>query len=213
MRKSTENKRKNPRQKRAVDTIDVIMEATAQVLERNESSGFTTNHIARRAGVSIGTLYRYFPHKKAILREMAESEMRRREAGMREAMANIDCDTGEEIIEAVVHSVLERFRSHGRVRKRMLLSLIQDAELVTKANTLHIGIMRLLLERLVEVDPVRYRRPTDLLCATASGALLGSMRTMLFTAPTYLRDPDYERELIAMVTHFVTQREPSPPTS
>lgn len=211
MRKSTENKRKNPRQRRAVDTIDVIMEATAQVLERNESSGFTTNHIARRAGVSIGTLYRYFPHKKAILREMAESEIRRREAGMRDALAKIDSDTGEEIIEAVVRSVLHRFRSNGRVRKRMLLSLIQDAELVAKANTLHIGIVRLLLERLVEIDPGRYRRPTDLLCATASGALLGSMRTMLFTAPDYLHDPEYEDELIAMATHFVTQREiPSP---
>lgn len=207
MRKSTENKRKNPRQKRAVDTIDVIMEATTQVLERNENASFTTNHIARRAGVSIGTLYRYFPHKKAILRQMAESEIRRREAGMREALANVDSDTGEEIIEAVVRSVLEQFRNHGRVRKRMLLSLIQDTELIAQANAVHIGITRLLLNRLVEIDPVRYRQPTDLLCATASSALLGSIRSMLFSEPAYLRDRDYERELIAMLTHFVTEHE------
>ncbi len=212
MRKSTENKRKNPLQSRAVDTIDVIMEATAQVLERNENAGFTTNHIARRAGVSIGTLYRYFPHKKAILREMAESEMRRREARVREALASIDCDSGEELIEAVVRSILEPFRNYGRARKRMLLSLIQDSEIVAQANTLHVGIMRLLQDRLFEVDPARYRPPTDLLCATASGALLGSIRSMLFSAPAYLHDPDYERELIAMVTHFVTEREPPVPT-
>ena len=85
----------------------------------------------------------------------------------------------------VVRSVLERFKSHGRARKRMLLSLIQDAELVAKANTLHVAIMRLLMDRLVEIDSVRYRRPTDLLCVTASGALLGSIRSMLFTESAY----------------------------
>ena len=144
---------------------------------------------------------------------MAESEMRRREAAMRQALANVESDTGEEIIEAVVRSVLERFRTHGRVRKRMLLTLLQDSELVARANTVHIGIMRLLQDRLVEIDPVRYRqrRPTCF-ARRRQGALLGSIRSMLFTAPAYLRDPDYERELVALVTHFVTRRETVSPT-
>lgn len=207
MRQSPENKRKNPRQKRARQTIDVIMEATAQLLERNGSAGFTTNHIARRAGYSIGTLYRYFPHKSAILKEMFETEIRNRETKVREALAQAECSSGEGVIELAVRTALEPFVTRSRVRRSMLLAVIHDTELVAKTSAAHKRIMHLILSRLVEIDPTRYREPTDLLCLTLCGALLGSIRTTLFVEPDYLRDPDYRRELTAMVTHFVTRRD------
>lgn len=183
------------------------MEATAQVLERGGGDGFTTNHIARRAGFSIGTLYRYFPHKKAILKEMVESELRKQESKVREALAQTECKTGEKIIELAVHCMLEPFVSRSRVRKRMLMSLINESELIAKANAAHMRMLRLFHARLVEIDPARYRQPTDLLFTALAGALLGSIRSTMFFAPHFLTDPDYHRELKAMVTHFVTARD------
>ena len=54
--------------------MDAIVEAAAQVFER-EGLAATTNRIAQRAGVSIGTLYQYFPHKRALLHELAERHL------------------------------------------------------------------------------------------------------------------------------------------
>jgi AcrR family transcriptional regulator len=74
-------KRRNPKQARSRATFDAILEAAAQILERCGPAGFNTNAIAERAGVSIGTLYQYFPDKAAILlaaagREAANAEPR-----------------------------------------------------------------------------------------------------------------------------------------
>lgn len=58
--------RKQPRQARALATLDVIFEATIQVLVAEGPQRLTTTRVAERAGVSVGTLYQYFPHKQAL---------------------------------------------------------------------------------------------------------------------------------------------------
>jgi AcrR family transcriptional regulator len=67
-----EKTRRNPRQARAEATIDAIFDATFQLLEAGGLDSLTTNHIAQRAGVSIGTLYQYFAGKQEILAAMAQ---------------------------------------------------------------------------------------------------------------------------------------------
>jgi AcrR family transcriptional regulator len=59
--------RKLPRQRRAQETVDAILEATRRVLIQRGYLGATTAQIARLAGVSIGSLYQYFPSKAALV--------------------------------------------------------------------------------------------------------------------------------------------------
>jgi AcrR family transcriptional regulator len=59
--------RKQPTQARSQATVAAIFEATIQVLLHGGASALTTNRVADRAGVSIGTLYQYFPGKEALL--------------------------------------------------------------------------------------------------------------------------------------------------
>jgi len=66
-RKSTLKARKMPGQARSQETVTVILEASARILESDGLRGFNTNAIAERAGVSVGSLYQYFPNKDAIV--------------------------------------------------------------------------------------------------------------------------------------------------
>src|SRR5512136_1588730 len=65
-RKQRLEPRKPPVQKRSRATVNEILSAAAQVFETHGYAAGTTNRIAERAGVSIGTLYQYFPSKEAI---------------------------------------------------------------------------------------------------------------------------------------------------
>ncbi len=66
-RKCSTTARKLPIQARSQETVTSILEASARILETGGLPGFNTNAVARKAGVSIGSLYQYFPNKDAIV--------------------------------------------------------------------------------------------------------------------------------------------------
>ena len=67
--------RKKPLQSRSRATVQAVLTAAAHILEERGLSGFNTNAVAERAGVSIGSLYQYFPSKDAILLALMEQSM------------------------------------------------------------------------------------------------------------------------------------------
>jgi AcrR family transcriptional regulator len=69
--------RKAPSQSRSEETVAAIVEAAAQVLEAEGFEGFNTNAVARRAGVSIGSIYQYFPGKDALTVALIQRETKR----------------------------------------------------------------------------------------------------------------------------------------
>ena len=64
--------RKRPRQQRSQATWAAILDAATQLFQRLGYAGTTTNRVAELAGVSIGSLYQYFPDKDALLLALAE---------------------------------------------------------------------------------------------------------------------------------------------
>ena len=59
--------RKKPRQRRSREMTEAILEASVRVLEARGPAGFTTTRVAEVAGVSVGSLYQYFPNKQSLL--------------------------------------------------------------------------------------------------------------------------------------------------
>jgi AcrR family transcriptional regulator len=80
--------RKTPSQQRSRFTYDTILEAAAHIFDR-EGMAATTNRIAERAGVSVGSLYQYFPNKQALLHELALRHIDNAEAAFAEALQRV----------------------------------------------------------------------------------------------------------------------------
>ena len=81
--------RKRPTQRRAHETVAAILQAAARIFVRHGYAGATTNRIAETAGVSIGSLYEYFPNKDAILVVLVERHLSDGEAMLGEVAADI----------------------------------------------------------------------------------------------------------------------------
>jgi AcrR family transcriptional regulator len=72
--KPTARPRKTPIQGRSRNTVDVIVEAAARILTREGADALSTNRIAEVAGVSVGSLYQYFPNREAIVAALIERQ-------------------------------------------------------------------------------------------------------------------------------------------
>ena len=68
--------RKQPQQVRSTELVAAILEAAAQVLAKEGATRFTTARVAEKAGVSVGSVYQYFPNKAAILFRLQSEEWR-----------------------------------------------------------------------------------------------------------------------------------------
>ena len=73
-KKAAQKPRKSPTQSRSAETVAVILEAAARVLEEKGLEGYNTNAVAERAGVSVGSLYQYFRNKDSLLASLLERE-------------------------------------------------------------------------------------------------------------------------------------------
>lgn len=75
-RKAPISLRKRPKQDRSNDLVAAILDAAIQVLQKEGATRFTTARVAERAGVSVGSLYQYFPNKASILFRLQSDEWR-----------------------------------------------------------------------------------------------------------------------------------------
>jgi AcrR family transcriptional regulator len=81
--------RKKPQQARSVDLVAAILEAAVQVLAKEGAGRFTTARVAEKAGVSVGSVYQYFPNKAAILFRLQSDEWRQTTDLLRDILADV----------------------------------------------------------------------------------------------------------------------------
>src|SRR5438128_10460136 len=104
--------RKTPVQARATVTVGAICEATIQVLLSHGADRLTTTRVAERAGVSVGTLYQYYPNKRSLLFAVLEAHMDRVTKAVENACKRAHGKTlavmVKEVAEAFVDAKMER---------------------------------------------------------------------------------------------------------
>jgi AcrR family transcriptional regulator len=99
--------RKKPRQVRSQQTVDVLLEATARVLVKTGYDRASTNRIAEEAGVSVGSLYQYYPNKEALVAALIERHSGQIRALVLEQMGRVACAPLPEAVRVVVAAVFE----------------------------------------------------------------------------------------------------------
>ena len=169
--------RKQPRQARARLTVDAIFEATIQVLLSQGLSALTTTRVAERAGVSVGTLYQYFPQKQALLFALLQRHL---EAVAEVVTATCTCCLGMslgDMSDALVKGFLEaKTKDIAATRALYMVAAELDTDdlLGTIAQRNHAAIRTLLLS----AKDATFDRP-DAVAFTLRATLAGATRAVL----------------------------------
>jgi AcrR family transcriptional regulator len=131
--------RKNASQERSRATVDALIEATARILVRDGFDQASTNRIAEQAGVSIGSLYQYFPSKEALVAAVIDRHQRELMAVARGALAEIEALPIKQAVRRVVAIAIEAHRVDPKLHRVLAEQLprtgkLADAELFKQEN-------------------------------------------------------------------------------
>lgn len=198
--------RKRAKQRRARITVDAIVEAAARVVSQVGLDRASTNRIAEVAGVSIGSLYQYFPGKTALMAAVIEREAEADLDAMREVFA--DCSTLPlpETIDRTIEHFVHRFARNPALYRWMLTyvpALGQHPKIRSIASQGRDLLRDLLVERRTELAP---GIDPPVAAMIVGSAVEAAAQTAVFERPHTLTDGTLARELAALCRHYLLQR-------
>lgn len=195
--------RKAAKQERAQLTVEAILEAAAQVFERHGYAHATTNRIAERAGVSIGSLYQYFPNKDAILVALAQRHLAE---GMAVMWPQVQRLSGEESWEEVLPGIVEAMVRMHAVAPMLHRCLFEETRLPKAVR----DELEALEDALVEVtataiaaDPSIARGDVQLAAAIVVNAIEGLTHRLVLRPQAGADRERVAREITTLVRAYL----------
>ncbi len=150
--------RKSPRQQRSAETVEAILTATAHILVKDGFDGATTNHIAKKAGVSIGSLYQYFPNKESLVRALNDSHTKEILELMRRRFLETWEAPLEDSVRAIVRAMVEVHRVNPELH-RVLVNIVPSIGGLTETKALEDAVAAMLTKflkaRKAELRPLK----------------------------------------------------------
>ena len=151
--------RKKPRQGRSIATVDAILDATARVLCTTGYDRASTNRIALAAGVSVGSLYQYFPSKEALVAALAARHMAAMTSLLKDKLAEVAAAAMPVAVRTIIAAMFEAHAVDPRLHK----VLIEEVPRVGRLENLR-GVekeVEALVMGLLESRRHELRRTTD----------------------------------------------------
>ncbi len=102
--------RTEPTQRRSSQRLDALLDAAAEIVDELGFERLTTQMVAERAGASIGTVYRYFPDRVAVLHALRERNVRRYRERLAEAMERADLDQWRDVVTLALDVCADMYR-------------------------------------------------------------------------------------------------------
>jgi AcrR family transcriptional regulator len=201
-RQSIDKYRRIPRQARAAETVAAILEGAAQILESGGLAVFTTNAVAERAGVSIGTLYQYFTDKNALLLALARQEMETALGDIRRALDGEGDPSLEGRARAIVRTIIHAFRGRQRARKAVVQAILAQGlgvELMAPVASFIAAAGAKVGSGPQAILPVLSREQLFVM----SRAMLGAIRAAVLEEQPFLRSRAFEDEIVRLVVAYL----------
>jgi AcrR family transcriptional regulator len=169
--------RKTPVQARATVTVEAICEATIQVLLSQGADRLTTTRVAERAGVSVGTLYQYFPNKQSLLCAVFEDHLNRVAAAVESACESAHhkplVDMIRQVVEAYVSAKMDRADISVALYK--IAPDVGGAELVKRIGQRLRKALETTFQTAPDVDASPDKFAIDMMLSAMSGAMRSAL--------------------------------------
>lgn len=196
--------RKSASQERSKATVDALLAATTRVLVKEGYDHASTNKIAEAAGVSIGSLYQYFPDRDALIAELSRRHVAAMQAAVTAAISGVEDQPLEVAIRQLMGALVAAHRIDPRLDQALhrLLPLVGGAEIdaFEDVAATHAAAALRRHPGVALADPER----SAVLLVQAVG---GVIRTTLRRAPERVHDVALELELADLVLGFLARAE------
>ena len=192
--------RRHPSQSRAQHTVAAIFEAAGLLAAERGEDALTTNLIAERAGVSIGTLYQYFPTREAIVEAMVAQERARVMRALDDLLARFGAQGGtppQDVVREFVHVYLSAFASADAGRRALVRLAWRNDHQVSAVHSLREAAERIALH-LQRIAHPALRPPTPAQAFVLTRALMGTVRAAVLEDSPVLGSAEFEHELVRM---------------
>ena len=205
--------RKTPKQDRASATVEAILDATARLLESTSGREISTNKVARRAGVSIGTLYQYFANKDELMGSLAKREFKRLSSDIIQQIDRVSVESVPECSRAIVR-VLVRLYSSDKMIKRLSNAEYFHRVLVLALLARRGGgggeepLMTVIAEALANKLGLVKRMSLEqskVYSFVLTRSLLGTIRSAMYSDLEMMKSQEFEDQLVIMMTAYIEQ--------
>lgn len=196
--------RRSPAHDGSQEIVEAILVAAATLVDERGLHGLTTNHIARRAGVSVGSLYRYFPDKESII---AELDLRYRRAAADRLVRGLEMLDGSAVnLVDLLEAILRRFMippDETLATRRMFMRSVPIEWIEPAASAIWASVVepatRAIRRLRPGLDEVEVRRRVIVALHSVQGVALASM----VWAPEAIPPAEAASELARMLAPYL----------
>jgi AcrR family transcriptional regulator len=203
-RKSPMNPRKLPRQDRSRVTVEAILEATTHILTEKGYDQTNTNVIAELAGVSIGSLYQYFPNKESLMVALMEQHSHEIAALIESKLNHLFDDPPEIAIPELVKAVIAVHGINPRLHQVLSEEIPRSERLKMQQADEHIAeLLRAYLERWRDLlQPQNLEMTLFILSRTVESLC----HSAVIEHPQFVRDGQFEQEVSNFVLSYLIKK-------
>lgn len=195
--------RKLPKQARSQVTVQAILTATTHILTEDGYDQLTTNRVAERAGVSIGSLYQYFPNKKALTFALAEHHANEMVELAKHHLEGLSDRTIPEVLRQIVKAALAAHAVNPKLH-RVLHEQIPYREVIQRLDEAKTEklLRSFLSQRSDQLQPQNLELAVFIIERTIRALIHGAT----IDRPELLKTEEFEQELMRMLLAYLVKR-------